>query len=260
MLEIKTALITGASGGIGLEFAKLFAADGYNLILIARSKEKLEAIATELYKKHKTATTIIAKDLSNPLAPREVFKELQEKNCKVSVLINNAGFGDQTFFAEADLKKTLRMIQLNITTLTHLTRLFLPEMIKRKSGKILNVASTAAYLPGPYMAVYYASKAYVLSFSQALSSELASTGVTATVLCPGPTETGFKDTANLGNSNLFKRNLMNAETVAKLGYNALIKEKPTIVTGFSNTLMTFITRFLPRQITAETAKKLQKPN
>src|SRR5271167_2160473 len=211
--ERKTALITGASFGIGLELARIFARESYNLILVARSADKLRQLASELEKSHGTRSLILATDLTEPGAPAYVLDQTTRADLQVDVLVNNAGFGQYGLFAENDLEDCLRQIQLNVTTLTHLTRLYLPAMIERKTGGILNVASTAAFQPGPLMAVYFATKAYVLHFSEALANELHGKGVTVSCLCPGPTATEFQKRANLACTRLAKLGSMDAHTV-----------------------------------------------
>ncbi|HLM57292.1 MAG TPA: SDR family NAD(P)-dependent oxidoreductase, partial [Pyrinomonadaceae bacterium] len=175
--EKLTALVTGASGGIGEELARLFAADGHDLVLVARSEDKLNALAKELSAKHGVETLVLASDLARPEAPREIFEQLGREGVVVDALVNNAGFGSYGLFAETELEKELELLQVNVVALTHLTKLFLPIMITLKQGYVMNVASTAAFQPGPLMAVYYASKAYVLSLSEALANECEGTGV-----------------------------------------------------------------------------------
>jgi short-subunit dehydrogenase len=213
----RTALVTGASGGIGLELARLLARSGYNMVLVARSEEKLAQLAQELTTRHEVAVRVLVKDLSRPEAPQEIFDELQREAIAIEVLVNNAGFGLYGAFSETDLNDELQMMQVNMVALTHLTKLLLPAMLKKKRGKILNVASTAALQPGPLMAVYYATKAYVLSFSQALNDELEGSGVSVTALCPGPTTSGFQSRAAMESSRLMKGNMMDARTVALIG-------------------------------------------
>ncbi|ACK73004.1 short-chain dehydrogenase/reductase SDR [Gloeothece citriformis PCC 7424] len=254
----KTALITGASGGIGYELAKLFAFDRYNLVLVARSEQKLKEIAEDFKSQFGVFVKVIVKDLSLANAPEEIFEQLQQEGMKIDVLVNNAGFATYGFFAETDLKSQLQMMQLNMVALTHLTKLFLKDMIAQKEGKILNIASTAAFQPGPLMAVYYASKAYVLSFSEAIANELKGTGVTVTALCPGPTESGFEKRADLGDSKLFNQQLMDATTVAKIGYQGLMNHKPVVIAGLKNQLLAFSVRFLPRSLVTQIARNLQE--
>ncbi len=258
MPDHKTALITGASFGIGLEFARIFARDGYSLVLVARSADKLRQLASELEKAHGTRSLILATDLTAPGSAAYVLDQTTRADITVDVLVNNAGFGQFGFFAENDLEECLKQIQLNVTTLTHLTRLYLPGMIERKSGRILNVASTAAFQPGPLMAVYYATKAYVLHFSEAIANELKGTGVTATCLCPGSTATEFHKRANMTDIQLLRFGAMDAHTVAEDGYRALMAAKPVVISGFKNWLLAQSIRFSPRQIVTAVARKLQE--
>jgi uncharacterized protein len=252
----KTALVTGASLGIGRDLAELFARDGHHLILVARNEEKLQELAAKLRGQYGVNVEIIAQDLSVPDASLRVFEQLQSRT--IEYLVNNAGFGTHGPFVESDIPGQLGMLQVNIVALTHLTRLFLPDMLKRRSGRIMNLASVTAFLPGPLMAVYYATKAYVLSFSEALASELAGSGVTVTAVCPGPTKTGFQDRAGISSSPLFQKNVMDSMTASRIGYDAMMRGKRTVVTGFSNKLSAFGTRFLPLRVTAAIAKKLNE--
>src|SRR5881398_2071290 len=212
--ENKTALITGASGGIGYELAKLFARDKYNLILVSRSKQKLQQRAEELRKLGSPFVTVHWFDLAELDAPDKLFQRTERGNIQVDILVNNAGYGVRGAFAKTNLDDKLEMMQLNMVALTHLTKLYLPQMISRGQGRIMQVASTAAFQPGPFMAVYYATKAYVLSFSEALYEELRGTGVTVTALCPGATATGFFDRADMTSTKLFKSGAMDSKTVA----------------------------------------------
>ncbi|HLM81166.1 MAG TPA: SDR family oxidoreductase [Terriglobales bacterium] len=253
----KTALITGASFGIGLELARIFAREDYNLVLVARSADKLRQLASELEKAHGTRSLILAADLSEPGSPAYVLDQTSRADIQVDVLVNNAGFGQYGMFAENDLEECLRQIQLNVTTLTHLTRLYLPAMIERGSGRILNVASTAAFQPGPLMAVYYATKAYVLLLSEAIANELQGTGVSVTCLCPGPTATEFQKRANIAGIRLTKYGAMDARTVAEDGYRALMAGKPVVISGFRNWLVAQSVRFAPRRLATAVARKLQ---
>src|SRR5829696_4505545 len=230
-----TALVTGASGGIGEELARLFAADGHDLVLVARGRDKLARLAEELGAKHGVGARVLASDLARPEAPREIFEELSAAGLSVDALVNNAGVGSYGLFAETDLKSELDLLQINVVALTHLTKLFLPGMIARRRGYVMNVASTAAFQPGPLMAVYYASKAYVLSFSEALSNETSGTGVTVTCLCPGPTRTGFQDRARLGESRLFSvLSVASAADVARAGYDGMMAGRALVVPGLMN--------------------------
>ena len=244
-----TALITGASGGIGLELARLFAHDGYNLVLVARRQEKLNELKAELEAAHHITVTTLAKDLSAAGACEAVLSFTQAQGIDIDVLVNNAGFGDWVFFAESNVQKQQEMIRLNDETLVTLTHLFLAQMIARKHGRILNVASVASFMPGAKMAVYYASKAFVRSFSEALSVELKKTksGVTVTALCPGPVKTDFWNTAEAGSSSLY-RHMFFAEstTVARCGYKAMQKGTVIAIPGFSVRLAVLLTKWLPR--------------
>ncbi len=255
----KTALVTGASGGIGYELASLLARNNYNLVLTARREDRLREIQSDFERRYDIQVTVIPKDLSRPEAPDEIYSQISADGITVDVIINDAGFGNYGMFAETDWKKEARMLQLNVIALTHLTKLFLPGMLKRWSGKILNLASVAAFMPGPMMAVYYASKAYVLSFSEAIAYELRGTGVTVTVLCPGPTDTGFYKAASLEKSQLFRRlQVADARKVAEFGYHAMLAGKPVAVYGFLNAASVFIHRFLPRKTVTSMVNFIQK--
>jgi len=245
---MSTVLITGASGGIGYELAKLFARDRHNLALVARSRDKLAQVAAELQPNGITVKTI-ALDLAAPPAPKFLFDQLQREGVSIDILVNNAGFGIHGEFAQMPEDEILGQISLNITALTELTRLFLPAMVARRGGRIMNVASTAAFQPGPMMAVYYATKAYVLSFSEAIANELSDSGVTVTCFCPGATHTGFAKRAGFENSRLFKRiGAMSVEKVARDGYRALMEGRTTIISGAHNWVVAQSTRFAPRKM------------
>ena len=246
----KTALITGASSGIGVDFARLLSREGYDLFLVARSEGKLRALADQIG----NAKVIVA-DLASPDAPQRIF----DASGGVDVLINNAGFGILGPFAETNLRKQLEIIQVNIAALTALTHLFLQPMRARNSGQILNVASTAAFLPGPLMAVYYATKAYVLSFSEALADELRGTRVTVTVLCPGPTKTGFAEVAGMEKSRLFNlMSVMSSEAVARYGLRAMQRGKRVAIPGIANKLGAQSVRVSPRRLVTTFVRKLQE--
>lgn len=255
----RTALISGASGGIGYELSKLFAADGYNLVLVARSEQKLEEIAANLSKTYGVNAVALAKDLSDPASPDEVFAALETQSTTIDVLVNNAGFGVHGPFAETDLAEELSMLQLNAVSLTHLTKLFLPGMIERGWGRILNVGSTGSFQPGPLMAVYCASKAYVLNFSEAIGEELKGTGVSVTALCPGVTRTGFQTRAHTESTLLVRSGSMSAKEVAEIGYKALMRGKRVVVPGLMNWLVAFSVRFTPRSLVAHLGYKLMEP-
>jgi len=253
-----TALVTGASGGIGEELARLFAADGHSLVLVARSRDKLSALAEELSDKHNVNARVLPADLARAEAPREIFEELQSDAVTVDALVNNAGIGSYGLFAETDAKTELDLLQINVVALTHLTKLFLPQMIARRRGYVLNVASTAAFQPGPLMAVYYASKAYVLSFSEALANETSGTGVRVSVLCPGPTETGFVAAAGMGESKLFDANVMSARAVAVEGYRGMLSGKTVVIPGLRNRLLASGYRFAPRGLITKVVRGIQE--
>ncbi len=255
----KTALITGASSGLGLCLAKIFAREGYNVVLVARSEEKLNELKAEIESKYKKSAYVCPADLSSADSARKIFEFTEQNKLSVDVLVNNAGFGDFGPFAESDLNKQTQMIAVNITALTQLCHLYMNPMIKRGSGKILNIASIAAFQAGPLMSVYYATKAFVLSLTEALSVELKGTGVTATVVCPGPIKTGFEDSARLENSGLFKH-LKNstAEEVAEFSFKALMKNKLIAIHGAGNRVTVTASKFAPRRLVRYVAYLIQK--
>ncbi|MFN8512393.1 MAG: SDR family oxidoreductase [Thermomicrobiales bacterium] len=254
----RTALVTGASGGIGEELAKVFAAHGFDLVLVARTEEKLIALGEGLSAQHDIRCISIPADLALPESSAEVVEYLAKLEIDVDVLVNNAGFAAYGKFQEIDLGEQLRMIRVNIAALTELTHRLLPGMLARRRGKVLNLASTAAFLPGPLMATYYATKAYVLSFSEALNSELAGTGVTVTALCPGPTSTGFQSRAQMEESRLVRgREIMDVGTVAQAAYAGLMRGQAVIIPGASNWLTTIMPRLLPRRIVPGIVKRAQ---
>jgi short-subunit dehydrogenase len=253
-----TALITGASNGIGLELAKVHASKGGDLVLVARNKSKLDELKKELESEYKVSVYTIGKDLSAINSAQEVYDETNKQNIQIDYLINNAGFGDFGMFVETEWNKELQMINLNITTLTQFTKLYLQDMVKRRSGKIMNVASTAAFQPGPTMAVYFATKAYVLSFSEAVNNEVSDKGVTLTTLCPGATESGFQAAAAMEESNLVKgKKLPTSKEVAEYGYAAMMKGKTVAIHGLMNWIMANSVRFIPRAIVVKVTRKIQ---
>ncbi len=255
---MKTALITGASNGIGLELARIHASKGGNLVLVARNKAKLDELKTEFENQYKISVYIIGKDLSLANAAQEVYNETNQQNIQIDYLINNAGFGDFGMFAETDWNKELQMINLNITTLTQFTKLYLQDMVARKSGKIMNVASTAAFQSGPTMAVYYATKAYVLSFSEAIDNEVSDKGITVTSLCPGATESGFQAAAAMEESALVKgKKLPTSKEVAEYGYKAMLSGKTVAIHGLMNYIMANSVRFTPRALVVKITRKMQ---
>ena len=252
-----TALITGASGGIGYELAKLFANNHYNLVLVARSSGKLSQFADELQRQFGISTRPVVLDLAVASAPQALFDQLQRDGVAIDILVNNAAFGASGEFSEIPLEESLGQIQLNITALTALTRLFLAPMLSRRSGKIMNVASTAGFQAGPLMAVYYATKAYVISFSEAIANEVNGSGVTVTCFCPGATDTGFQKRAAIEGSALFRKlRPMDAKTVAADGYRALMAGKTLAISGFRNWLVAESVRFAPRKMVTAISRKL----
>ncbi len=239
-------LVTGASTGIGRELATLCAAHQRNLVLVARSENKLTSLADSLRSEHGVRVEVLVQDLGEPGAAEKTRAEVTARGLDVDALINNAGFGYLGSFDQAEAGNQLEMVQLNITALTHLTRLFLPEMVERGRGRILNVASTASFQPGPFMAVYYATKAYVLSFSEALTEELRGTGVTVTALCPGVTATEFQARAKMADSGLIRLGMQDASFVAKVGYRAMVKGKAVAIPGLVNRFLVLLVRLSPR--------------
>ncbi len=255
----KTALITGASLGFGVEFAKNFAKDGHNLVLVARSIDKLNALATEIKSQYNVEVLVMGKDLSKMEQVQSIYDELQAKNIHIDFLVNNAGFGDYAFFHEAEYAKLEQMIDLNIKALTKLSHLFVKTMVTKGAGKIMNVASTAAFQPGPMMAVYYATKAYVLYLGEAMKNELEGTGVTITTLCPGASETGFQNAADLHESKLVKgKKLPTAKEVADFGYKAMMKGEMTVIEGTMNWINAQASRFLPRNWVLKVVRMVQE--
>lgn len=260
-----TALITGASAGIGEELARIMAADGYDLVLVARSRERLETLARELEGAHGVGVRVLPADLSGAAAPAVLWEQVTGLGIEVDVLVNNAGFGLYGPFVATgaepptDAAREMEMIALNVGALTHLTKLFLPAMVARGRGRVMNVASTAAFQPGPLMAVYYATKAYVLSFSEAVGVELQGTGVTVTTLCPGPTETEFAAVADMEGSRLFRMGgVMTATDVARAGYEGMRDGKSVVIPGARNRIGAFATRLIPRRAAATVARMAQQ--
>jgi uncharacterized protein len=256
-MDRQLALITGASSGIGLEFARLAARDGYDLALAARSLDKLSALADELKREYGANCTVLESDLMRSDAPGEISARLASARMVPDILINNAGFGDRGTVAELSLQRQIDMVHVNVIAVTALTRLLLPGMLEKKHGAILNVASTAAFQPGPHMAVYYATKAYVLSFTEGLHEELRNTGVSVTCLCPGPTATGFAAVAHMENAWLFRLGAMAARPVAEAGWAGLKRGKALVIPGWPNKLGAFSVRFGPRAMVRKLTSALQ---
>ncbi|MDH3196839.1 MAG: SDR family oxidoreductase [Candidatus Krumholzibacteria bacterium] len=251
-----TALVTGASSGIGEALARRLAAEGHDVVLVARNAERLQAVAQEIESVHGVSAHVLARDLSDPRAPDDIYRTLTERGIRVDVLVNNAGFGGYGFFQDTDLAHELGMIQVNVTALVHLAKLFVRDMVARGSGRVLNVSSTAAYQPGPLQPVYYASKAFVQSFSEAIDNGLRGTGVRVTTLVPGPAVTAFHTRARTERSfrGLKKHS---ADEVARVGVDGLRRGKRVVVVGRANRLLAIIARMSPRRLAAETARRLQ---
>jgi short-subunit dehydrogenase len=243
--------VTGASGGLGYDYAKLLAADGHDLVLVARSEDKLEEIKKELEAKHGVNVKVIPKDLTKPGAAREVFDEVQRSNLLTELLVNNAGFGATGDFSSISFEKNMEMVQLNIVALTELTHLVLRRLLQegRPRGRIMNISSSAGFIPGPGMAVYFATKAYVTSFTEALSQELSGTEITATVICPGATATNFAEVAGNKDSFVFKSgNVMTSEEVARTSYRAWMLGEPLYITGVANSAPLYLLPYIPRAL------------
>ena len=254
----EAALVTGASGGIGEELARLLAAGGHDLVLVARSADRLGALASELSRAHRIAAAVIPQDLSDPDAAERLDAALRTRDIAIDILVNNAGFATYGPFVDTPEADEARLLQVNVVALTMLTKKLLPAMVRRRRGRVLNVASTAAFQPGPWMAVYYASKAFVLSFSEALTSETEGTGVTVTCLCPGPTETGFQDRAKMRESKLFASiSVMAPREVARAGYDGMMAGRAIVIPGFRNKLVPQFARLAPRAVVRRAVRQLQ---
>jgi uncharacterized protein len=253
------ALITGASSGIGLDIARDLAAKGFDLILSARSRDALDRIAAELSSAHTIDARVFPFDLARADASRELFDAITANGLVVDILVNNAGFAMYGPFADGDTQTGLDLLQVNVVALTHLTRLFLPGMLQRRCGRILNVASTAAFQPGPLMAVYYASKAYVLHFSEAIAEEVRGTGVTVTALCPGATRTGFQKRGGLDDSALFQGRVAESADVARQGVDAMLRGQTLVIPGLRNQVLITLERFSPRWLIPKIIRRMQAP-
>ncbi len=242
------ALITGASSGIGRALVENFAEHGYDVILSARSVAKLEAHAADLEKRFGITALVIVSDLESPTGAGELHTEIKRRGITLCALVNNAGYGTFGLFQDTSLESQLAMMQINMASVVALARLFLPDLIATE-GKMLNTASTAAFQPGPYMAVYYATKSFVLSFSEALAAELAETGVTVTALCPGPTASGFQDKAAMQHSAMVKgKRLPTSEEVARKGFRAMQRGRRVYIPGLKNWILAQLPRFSPRRL------------
>jgi short-subunit dehydrogenase len=255
-MQREVTLITGASSGIGRELTELFAESGFDLVLVARNEAALNELASQLTARHPVSVTVVPKDLSLPQAPEEIYDTLKQASIAVDVLVNNAGTQVYGALQDTDTSEQLRLIQVNLVALTHLTMLFGREMVDRGRGRILNVASTGAFSPTPLNAIYCATKAYVLSFSEAIARDLEGTGVTVTCLCPGATETRFAKRAGIENVRLFQAFVMNAREVARAGYRGLMSSKTTVVPGVYNQILVSLVRFTPRRLVTRIGKYL----
>jgi len=254
----KTALITGASSGIGLELAHLFARDGYRLVLVARSRGALRELGDDLQSRYNVTVRISPRDLAHPSTPNELYQELQEAGIVLDVLVNNAGFGGGGAFLSTDRNNEAQLMQVNIVALTHLTKLFLSK-VRAREGKVLNVASVAAFQPGPFMAVYYASKAYVLHFTEALAEELRGTGVTVTCLCPGPVKTNFQKRAHLGDTKMATGPLLvDVREVARVAYESMKQGKRVVIPGWKNQFAVQMLRLSPREMVTKVVRRIQQ--
>ncbi|HJO03585.1 MAG TPA: SDR family oxidoreductase [Acidobacteriota bacterium] len=253
-----TALVTGASSGIGLELARLFAADGHDLVLTARRESRLRQLAAELSETHGVEVAVVAADLAAPDAPRALHDTVEQRGLQVDALVNNAGFGSSGSFADADLDRQLEMIQVNVGALVELTGLCLPAMRRRGRGWIMNVASTAAFQPGPLMSVYFATKAFVLHFSEAIAEEVREEGVVVSAFCPGPTLTEFRAVSRGRDDLPVPAGVPDAATVAAAGYAALWRARQVFIPGVKNRLMALSVRWAPRAFVARTVHRMQQ--
>ncbi|AXT20302.1 SDR family NAD(P)-dependent oxidoreductase [Flavobacteriaceae bacterium AU392] len=253
------ALITGASSGIGVEFARIHAEKKGDLIIVARRREKLESLKIELEEKHQIKVKVIAKDLTQINAPKEIYDEVNNLGIEIDYLINNAGFGGHGKFYEREWENDLQMINLNIVALTALTRFFLPDLVKRNKGKILNVSSTASLMAGPLQAVYFATKAYVTSFSNAIAEELHDTNITVTALLPGATETEFARTSGMDKTDLFNKTVSPYD-IAKAGYDGMLNKKLNVISGltFAQKIMMSSIPFMPKKVMLKQVRKMQE--
>jgi short-subunit dehydrogenase len=259
--RLDTVLITGASAGIGLEFARLFAKDGYHLVISASNAERLEKTAERMREDYGAQVDVVLENLAVPGAAGRLVKKLNDRGLEINVLVNNAGVGVYGMFADTDAEKESQLLYVNIQSLTELTKLLLKPMLDRAEGKILNVGSTAGFVPGPGMAVYYASKAYVLSFSEALANELQGTGVSVTVLCPGPTSTEFQQRAGMGSNRLFNSvKPMSAARAAKKGYLAMLRGQAVVIPGLANKVAAAASRLVPRDLIPLVVRAINEPS
>jgi short-subunit dehydrogenase len=252
-----TSLITGASSGIGKDLAIEFAKWGDNVVLVARSEDKLNEVANQIRDQYGVVATVIPADLASPDGVDQLCNQLQSRSIQVDTLVNNAGFGALGNFAELTDDRQTDMLMLNVVALTRLTRFLLPAMIERGKGGVLNVGSIAAYQAGPYMSVYYATKAYVLSFSEGLREELIDTGLHVTCLEPGPTQSNFGDDSGMGKLDMFSSSIMSPEAVARAGYAGYRNNQDIVIPGWRNRLMVRATKFVPRSLLRKIVGKMQ---
>jgi uncharacterized protein len=255
---METVLITGASAGIGLELARLFAADGCDLVLVARREDKLAALAEELQTQHGVTCLVLGVDLADPAGPSRIHQAVVARGITVDVLVNNAGFGLVGPVAQLPVQRQVDIVLVNVAALTQLTSLFVPGMLQRHRGGVLNVGSTAGFQPGPYLAVYYASKAYVLSYTEALAEELRGSGVRVCCLLPGPTNTEFGTVSGVEHALLFKLGLMSARAVARAGHRGFRRGRLLVIPGVLNKLTPWLVRFSPRALARKFTKRLNK--
>ena len=253
-----TALVTGASSGIGREFARLFASERYDVVLVARNEERLSTLAKELEGMHGVSALALAADLTDPTVPGQIYGQLAGEGVRVDVLVNNAGFGGYGKFHEADLEHDLNMVQVNVCALVHLSKMFVRDMVERGSGNILNVASTAGFFPGPFQPVYYATKAFVISLSEAMYDELRGTGVNVTVLCPGMTQSEFHERAGTKRSKIAQARMATAESVARAGYEGMRAGKRMVVPKLMNKVFMVVPRLIPRGAVAPLVRSFQR--
>ncbi|ACV22874.1 Serine 3-dehydrogenase [Slackia heliotrinireducens] len=253
-----TALVTGASSGLGAEISRVLAQEGFDLVLVARSEGKLFALKNELEDRYHVTAHVFASDLAQEDAALDVYDFVLERELRIDILVNNAGFGDSGTFHEADWSRQRDMVQVNVVALMQLTHLLVPHMVERGAGMVMNLSSVAAFCAGPYMSIYYASKAFVLSFSEALYEELAGTGVTVTALCPGPTATGFEAAADMGAGSTMFRHADDAATVAKRGCEAMLKGKAVSMQGAVTKRLAFASRLVPRSVARKFAMRMNR--
>jgi len=258
MGERPVALVTGASMGLGAEFARLLASEGYDLVLTARSGDRLATLKKEVENLHGITAQVLVADLADPRTPAAIHERMRSGGIEIDVLVNNAGFGMYGKFSDSNLQTEMEMIQVNIVALVHLTKLFVRDMVARRRGRIVNVASTAAFQAGPMQSIYYASKAFVLSFSEAIGNELKGTGVTVTALCPGPTPTGFQERANVGGLRGLRLMMrVSPEAVVRAGYHGMKRGRPVVIPGLLNNIIVFLLRLVPRRLVTNVVRRLQ---